>query len=149
MFLFLVGEGRNSRFKLISCFELTTCVFLADMHVYHLWRRFDETAQRADVPLFPSTGGCVLDGRLNVWSSSTFHVLFQVILPTPSSPPPLQVIMCVCVLTCSIFLSSSFCVPCCTIFSQDMTFFDDKRHTTGALTTRLASDAALVRGVSV
>lgn len=32
---------------------------------------------------------------------------------------------------------------------QDMSFFDDLSNSTGALCTRLASDAALVKGVSV
>jgi len=30
---------------------------------------------------------------------------------------------------------------------QEITFFDDKNNSTGALTTRLATDASLVQGV--
>lgn len=31
---------------------------------------------------------------------------------------------------------------------QDVAFFDDKFHSTGALTTRLATDASLIKAVS-
>jgi len=35
-----------------------------------------------------------------------------------------------------------------TIVRQDMSFFDDPRNTTGALCTRLSTDASAVQGVS-
>ena len=60
----------------------------------------------------------------------------------------MRVFVCACVLVFACLHVYNFSPRCVCMYLQEVSYFDDHKNSTGALTTRLSTEASAVQGVS-